>query len=91
MAKGGLIIAGCHLGFPTGAVPFLSSPQNMGRAGCGGSGVGDPCGDTAVLVQCGRGCVVACKGLCWSEEKPFSAGAAHAAQGVQRQLLGRDT
>lgn len=81
MAKGDLINTGCHLGFPARAEPSPSSPQSTGRAGSGGSGVGDPCGDVAMLVWGGWCCLVACKGLCLSEEKPFGAGAACAAQG----------
>lgn len=53
--------------------PPLSFPQSMRRPGSGGSAVGDACGDIDVLVQGGRGCVMACKGWCLSEEKSFWA------------------
>jgi len=56
----------------------------MGRAGSGGSGIGDPRGDIAMLVQGGRGCVC--------QRKIHFAQVLLAQLGeVQRQLLGRDT
>lgn len=87
MAKGGLINTGCHLGFPARAEPSPSSPQSMGRAGSGRSGVGDPCGDVAMLG--GWCCLVACKGLCQKKSHSEQVLLAQRKE-AQRQLLGRD-